>query len=72
MTKMLQLMQTAVDPNVSQVERKQASDEFEGLAKQVFERLAKGVDSTVLANLQDNEAAAEALTYLLWKEFQRG
>lgn len=46
--------------------------EVQQYAVQLFERLSRGKDSSKLNDYQDHEAAAEALTYLLWQAINKG
>lgn len=72
-TKMLSLIQKINSEGTPQVQSHSSSKaEAHHYACQLFERLAKGKDSSVLKEYQDHEAAAEALTYLLWLAIKRG
>ncbi len=73
MTKMLNLIQQINSEIVppGQSHGNASVDAFK-YVQALYERLGRGKDSTKLQDYQDHEAAAEALTYLLWEAIKRG
>jgi hypothetical protein len=71
--KMLELIQ---EINKSEIPKGQSHSDAQmdafKYATMLYERLSKGKDSSVLNEMQDIEAASDALAYLLWQQIRLG